>query len=151
MTATTHAIVGASIAAFSPSLAVSLPLAAGSHFLMDLVPHWDVGTNFDKRPKIVSAAMAAIDVLLGILIVFLVFGGSVNPVNLWLTVLFAQLPDWIEAPNLFFGSKFAPSVVMEKIQHKLHNKLDLPWGVITQLFLILPLLTSGAPQVLAKP
>ncbi len=151
MTATTHAIVGGAIAAFSPNLAVSLPLALGSHFLMDLVPHWDAGTNFENRPKIVSAVMAAIDVIAGFVLVYLIFGGVVSPLNLWLTVLFAQLPDWIEAPYLFFNLNFAPSRIVERIQHKIHSRLDLPWGLVTQLFLILPLLTSGAPGVLAKP
>lgn len=142
MTATAHAIVGGVIAAGTPNLAISLPLALGSHFLMDLVPHWDVGTNFDKRPKTVSAILAAIDVLLGALIVFLVFGGSVNPLNLWLTVFFAQSPDWIEAPYLFFNLNFAPSRIIERIQHKIHSRLDLPWGIITQIFLILPLISE---------
>lgn len=151
MTATTHAILGGAIATFSPNLAVSLPLAVTSHFLVDLIPHWDLGTNFDKRPRAVSVVLAAIDVLIGAFIVYLAFGSTVPPVNLWLTVIASQLPDWIEAPYMFFNLKFAPSEIVDKIQHRLHNKLDYPWGVITQLFLILPLITSsGAPGVFAK-
>lgn len=151
MIATTHAVVGGVIAVASPNLAVALPLAFVSHFFMDLIPHWDLGINFNNRPKAVSVVFSAIDVLIGAMAVYFVFGSNVQAFNLWLTVFFAQFPDWLEAPNLFFGSKFAPSVVIGKIQHRLHNQLDLPWGLVSQLFLILPLLTPSLPSVLAKP
>lgn len=150
MTATAHAVVGGAIAAGTP-LPVSLPLAITSHFLMDLIPHWDFGTHFKNRSRVASTILAALDVLFGLALVYFVFGPYVSPVNLWLTVLASQLPDWIGAPYLFFNLKFKPSEVAINFQRKFHGRLDLPWGMITQLLLILPLLTSGAPEVLAKP
>lgn len=150
MTATAHAVVGGAIAAGTGNLAVSLPLALTSHFFMDLIPHWDFGTHFKNRPRVVSTILAAADVLFGFALVYFVFGSYVNPVNLWLTVLAAQLPDWIGAPYLFFNLRLKPAEVVLNFQRRFHGRLDLPWGIVTQLFLILPLLTSTPPSVLAK-
>lgn len=149
MTATAHAVVGAAIAAGTP-LPISLPLALTSHFLLDLVPHWDFGTHFNNRPRYVSTILAAADVLFGLALVYFVFGSYVNPANLWLTVLASQLPDWIGAPYLFFNLKLKPAQVVLNFQRRFHGRLDLPWGIVTQLFLILPLITSTPPSVLAK-
>lgn len=149
MTATAHAVVGGAIAAGTP-LPISLPLALTSHFLMDLVPHWDFGTHFKNRPRYISTILAALDVLFGFALVYFVFGSYVSPVNLWLTVLVSQLPDWIGAPNLFFNLKLKPAEAVLNFQRRFHGRLDLPWGIVTQLFLIVPLLTSAPPSVLAK-
>lgn len=151
MTATSHAVVGAAIAASTSNLLIALPLALVSHFFMDLIPHWDFGTHFRNRPRHISVLLSAVDVLVGFIIVFVVFGGHVSPLNLWLTVLVSQLPDWVGAPYLFFNLKIAPAEAVLNLQRKLHSRLDLPWGIITQLLLILPLITSQAPNAFAKP
>lgn len=138
MTATTHALTGGVIAAAVANPVIALPTAVAVHFLIDLIPHWDIGTNFDKRSWRSNFVLTAVDVLLGYLLVFIIFSGNVAPLHLWATVIFAQLPDWIEAPYLFFNLKFAPSVWIEKIQHKLHHRATLIPGLATQAVLVIP-------------
>lgn len=52
MTATAHALVGAVIAAKVGNPFLAYPVALGSHFFMDLIPHWDAGTSWEKKKRI---------------------------------------------------------------------------------------------------
>src|SRR3990167_8457941 len=63
MTATAHALIGASIASKVVNPAVGIPLAIISHFLADLVPHWDAGTNHRQKSPTRLKLEAAADVL----------------------------------------------------------------------------------------
>ncbi|MBI2012734.1 hypothetical protein HYS90_02270, partial [Candidatus Curtissbacteria bacterium] len=49
MTATAHALIGASIAAKITNPYLGIPLAIISHFVADLIPHWDAGTNHREK------------------------------------------------------------------------------------------------------
>lgn len=146
MTATAHALVGAVIAAKVVNPFLACPAALGSHFLMDLIPHWDMGTGWEKKKKAKFFLEAVFDVLLGTILVWLVFGAKVNPVHLWLTVFFAQLPDWISAPYLFLKLKIFPSFQVYKVQSILNSKAGLAYGLATQVVLIVPLVLSTIPQ-----
>jgi hypothetical protein len=86
------------------------------------------------------------DVLLGIFLVFLIFRTQVNPFHLWLTVLFAQLPDWIDAPYIFLKIKVFPVLQVYKIQTILHSKAGLAYGLATQVVLVVPLVLYALPQ-----
>jgi membrane-bound metal-dependent hydrolase YbcI (DUF457 family) len=52
MTATAHALIGGAIAASIPNPALGLPLAAISHPLVDMIPHWDFGLGWRKKKKV---------------------------------------------------------------------------------------------------
>jgi hypothetical protein len=146
MTATAHALVGAVIAAKVANPFLAYPAALGSHFLMDLIPHWDAGTGWEKKKKTKLFLEAALDVLVGIFLVFLIFGGHVSPPHLWLTVFFAQMPDWLDAPYLFFKLKVFPMLQVYKIQSVLHSKANFAYGLATQVVLVIPLVLFTLPQ-----
>lgn len=40
MLITPHALTGAAITVLVPNPLVSVPLAIGSHFVLDMIPHW---------------------------------------------------------------------------------------------------------------
>ena len=137
MTATAHALIGASIAARVTNPLLGIPLAIASHFIADLIPHWDEGTNHRKKSIERIRLEAAFDVLLGFGLVFLLFRNLVaDPVYLFSMVIAAQLPDWLEAPSAWFGIKIPPFSTMDWLGHKLQSRLQLPWGLVTQVVVV---------------
>ena len=79
MTATAHALIGASLAVKLTNPFIGIPIAILSHFLADLVPHWDAGTNRRKKTIQRLRMEAAADVLLGFGAAFLIFSTIVDP------------------------------------------------------------------------
>lgn len=147
MLATSHFLIAGVILKMIPDPRISLPLILASHPLLDLIPHWDVktGQNHDsgtlakEKKRFRLAIMAAGDVLLGIGLTFWLFKG-LDPVLLLIALPISQLPDWIEMPYLFGGLNFPPSIWVKKLQSRLHSRLFLPWGLVTQLVILIPLL-----------
>lgn len=139
MTATAHCLTGASIASFLPNPFLSVPLSIASNFLMDLIPHWDTGTGWRNRPKIFTLLATGIDVTLGFALAFIIFSKKINSAYLLLNIFAATLPDWLEAPYLFLGWDFPPFSWFYRLQSKLHARNGLPWGIITQVIIVLPL------------
>lgn len=137
MTATSHALIGASIATLVQNPLISIPLAITSHFIADLIPHWDAGTNRRKKTIVRLRIEATIDVLLGFALSFIIFGLFVNPIYLFVLIIAAQLPDWLEAPSSKFGINIPPFSWMEWLGHKLQNRMQLPWGLVTQIVVVL--------------
>lgn len=154
MLAASHALVGASLVKMIPDPKISLPLAFLSHFFLDAIPHWDFITNLEDQekhyspsagtfvPKSQRSAIIAKTILefsVGVGLSFYLFQ-SVNPVYLASGIFFAQLPDYLEAPYLFFKISFPPSVAIKKIQTALHSRVSFPWGLITQFAVVIPIL-----------
>lgn len=136
MTATAHALAGAALVSFIPNSSVALPMAFASHFVLDLVPHWDTGTYRREKSPRRFLVESVIDLLLGFGLSFLLFGSKVNPYLLTAGILVSQLPDWLEAPYLFLGWKFPPFSTVKAFQSKLHFKKSLPWGFVSQVVVI---------------
>ncbi len=136
MTATAHALIGGAIAAAIPQPEIALPLAVASHLILDMVPHWDVGLNWKKKNKVVLFAESMLDLTVGILAAFLIFGRNVNPFYLLACIAFAESFDILMMPYLLFGWKFPPFSTSYNLQHKIqeHAKLAAPWGIISQIF-----------------
>lgn len=135
MTATAHALIGASLAVKITNPYIGIPLAIASHFAADLVPHWDAGTNHKTKTKLRLKMEATLDVLLGFALVFLIFQSQVlaNPIYLFSMIIAAQLPDWIAAPAGMFKINMPPFSWMQKIGHETNTRMQLPWGLVTQV------------------
>lgn len=137
MTATAHALIGASIAVKIANPILGIPLAIISHFVADLIPHWDAGTNHKKKSLMRLRIEATLDVLLGFALTFLIFRTLVDPLYLFIMVIAAQLPDWLEAPSFMFNIKIPPFTWLDWLGHKIQSRLELPWGLITQIVVVL--------------
>lgn len=136
MTATAHALIGASLASRIVNPIIGIPLAIISHFAADLVPHWDAGTNHKQKSPTRLKLEAAADVLVGFALVFLIFRTTVEPIYLFSMVIAAQLPDWLEAPSWMFGFKVPPFSWLDYLGHKLQSRMQLPWGLVTQVVIV---------------
>ena len=135
MTATSHALIGASLASIITNPIIGIPVAITSHFAADLVPHWDAGTNHRQKSALRLKVEATLDVLLGFALVLILFRTQTlaNPVYMFSMVIAAQLPDWLEAPSWMFNFKVPPFSWMDWIGHKLQSRMQLPWGLVTQV------------------
>lgn len=134
MTITAHALVGGAIAASIPNPVLGITIATLSHPLLDMIPHWDEGWGWRLKSKPRFIAEASIDLALGVLLTYFIFGPFIN--NLWylLAMIFASISwDVAEAPYLFLGWKFPPFSWVYKVQSKIQGKVRLPWGILTQV------------------
>ncbi|MBI2621829.1 MAG: hypothetical protein HYW63_04285 [Candidatus Levybacteria bacterium] len=141
MTATGHAVIGVVIAASIPNPIISIPLAVASHVAADLFPHWDPGTNRDKKPHDRFFAEGFGDVLLSfimtLLLVVFVFPNT-NLLYAYIVVLAAQSFDWLSAPYVFLKITKPPIFFwFYRLQKTFDNRLDKPWGVIGQIVVLI--------------
>ena len=135
MTSISHALIGAAIAAKVTDPVTAGCIAFGVHFLCDAIPHWDLGTNWRLRPRLVTGTLAITETLVALFATFFIFKHLVpNQLVLAITITASLLPDWLEAPYYLLmphPPKFF--YYMYKIQSKLHSRMQAPWGVITQI------------------
>ncbi len=145
MLETPHIIVGATIAAKVANPYLSIPLAFGSHFLLDKVPHWNphLNTEIQKYGKITkrSTQIVIIDVVLSVAsLITIAYFSSTDPMRMSVVLLggFAGvLPDVIEGPYFFFHlkSKFIKKWI--SFQKSIQTDTSMVPGLITQVVTIL--------------
>lgn len=143
MTSVTHTLVAVSIAAKIGNPALALPLSFASNFLLDMVPHWDFGFGWRKKSKMKLFSEGVLDITLSYILVYWIHRQFLPDVSLFylaLNAFAAQLPDWLEIPYLLFNWKQQPFSFFYEIQHRIHRRLDLPWGLLPQIAVALPLL-----------
>jgi len=136
MTATAHALVGGAIAASIPDPAIGLPLAALSHPLMDLIPHWDVGFNWRKTPKLRLFRDCVIDFTLGLVLAYLLFGQQAPLIYFAAAIFVSEMWDLFEAPYWFLKWDFPPFSWIYEFGHRIQNKAKPPLGIITQIIVV---------------
>lgn len=140
MTATGHAIIGTVIAAKVANPALAIPIAIFSHIIADVIPHWDAATHRKEKGKKEVLRDAAIDVVLGFAISYILIQSLFSHVSLsyaFMIIIAAQSLDWIMAPYYFWKIKFPPFVWAYTFQKSIENRLDKPWGIINQALLLL--------------
>ncbi len=142
MTATGHALIGALIAAKFHNPYLALPLSFASHFVCDVIPHWDTGTHRREKTRARLFYESAFDVAVSIISSFFLYHTLLshnNYVFLYSCVFVSQLPDWLTAPYLMLDPHSTLARCTKgfyKIQHKLNSRLDKPWGIVTQILTV---------------
>ena len=135
MTATAHAIIGTIIAAEVSNPLIAIPLSFLSHVPLDMVPHWDTGTERRKKSTQRLFIDTAIDLALGFilsyLIIFFIFPKT-NPSYVFLMIISSQGLDWLTAPYYFFNLHVPPFSWFYKFQKMFNSDLGKPWGIISQ-------------------
>ena len=132
MTATAHALVGGAIAASIPNPAIGIPLAFASHPILDMIPHWDLGVGWRKKNKVTLFVESALDLILGIVLAYFIFGKNVDPIYLLSCIFFSEVWDFLMMPYLLFGWKIPPFSTAYNWQHRIQSNIKLPWGILTQ-------------------
>lgn len=145
MLETPHVVVAAAIATKIANPALAIPLAFGSHFILEKIPHWNphLNTEMKKFGKIseTSKKIIAADVVLSLISGFYI-ASLAYPDNLRvLTILFACFvavtPDLIEAPYYFWGMKWK-FIIKKWIPFKktLQSDISVVPGLLTQAIII---------------
>ena len=148
MLATSHALVAGMLAVKITNPVIGLPLAFLTHPIMDAIPHWDTGTGWRTRPRLLTFTNSLIDVVISIALTVWLFSGQVGLPYLFAMIFTAQFGDWLEAPFLFFNWNFPPFSWAYQIQHRIHHRLLFAMGFFTQVatlslfFLFLQLLPN---------
>jgi hypothetical protein len=135
-----HTIIGVAIAVVIKQPLLAFPLAFLSHFLLDLIPHWDLlegklnGEDFTgARGK--DLLFILVDFLIGLgvglLFAYRALPNTTLAVAILSSAFFANLPDGLLAPKVFFGKDTLASYY--RLHHKLHTNCPLPWGIISQV------------------
>jgi hypothetical protein len=132
MTATAHALVGGAIAASINNPSLGLTLAALSHPLLDMIPHWDLGIGWRKKNKYTLFAESLLDLVVGVVLAYFLFGKNIEPLYFFGCILASEIWDILMMPYLLFNWNFPPFSTSYKLQHKIQGKAKLPWGILTQ-------------------
>jgi len=137
MTATSHALIGTVIAAKISNPALAIPLALASHFVADMIPHWDEALERKEkgldRVFIESCADLLLGFALSYTLIFFLFPQT-NLLYAFLLIIVAQLPDWLMAPYLFLKiNAFKWAYHLGKVTNR---EVDKPWGIVTQILAV---------------
>lgn len=140
MLATSHSLISALIVSRVSPPQLSLPLVFLSHYLLDIVPHWDTGTGLTsgKKSKKTAVIETLIDLTIAFVLVFIFFqkGKPFFPL-LWIAVFLGILPDLLEFPALFFNIRPFPLNLLEKFHNDImHRSGKLPWGLVCQIIFL---------------
>lgn len=140
MLETPHVIVGAAIATKVAHPILSLPLALGSHFVLDILPHWNPHINREikkyGKPTKESTAIITTDSIMALSIgSFIAFqsGSTSQSIIVLLCCFLSVVPDVVEAPYYFLGKK---TPVIEKWitwQKGIQNDVSPFWGILSQV------------------
>jgi hypothetical protein len=146
MTASSHALIGTVIAAKIGNPALAIPLAVASHVVADAIPHWDTATNCKEKGSTKMVYDTIADVLLGFilsyLLIYFLFPAT-NMLYAFLMIIVSQSLDWLMMPYYFFGIEKPFFKSIYKFQKLFDNKLDRPWGIITQFATVLVIIIIG--------
>jgi hypothetical protein len=137
MTALSHALIGAAISAKSGDPLIAGTLALITHLVCDAIPHWDLGTNWRLRPKVVTGSLAILETVVALVGTFALFSRIISPSLLLITIICSLLPDWLEVPY-YLLMPHSPRLFyyIYKIQSRLHSRLQAPQGIWTQVAVV---------------
>lgn len=144
MLETPHVAVGAAIATKVGNPLLAIPLAFGSHFLLERVPHWNPHLNTETKkhgkPTKQSTIIVIIDACVALGLGFFIALKALPNTSHVLTIIAASfasvLPDVIEAPYFFlnYRTKFIKKWI--KFQKSLQADTGVLPGLATQVITI---------------
>lgn len=144
MIETPHVVVGAAIAMKVANPALALPLALGSHFVLDKVPHWNphllTETKKFGKPSKRSTFIVATDIITSIIIGISIARLALPDTTRLLTVIAAcflsVLPDIVEGPYFFLN--FRPKLIERWIKYQRSFQVNVNFipGMLTQILTV---------------
>jgi hypothetical protein len=143
---TNHVLGGALVGLASPNVPAAFTLGVGSHFAMDVTPHWG-----DPDME-VFLRVAIVDGLVGLAMMATV--ARLTPARLLPTVVAGMLgacaPDADKPSELFFGRSPYPAAMdhfHKAIQHESRTRMPQEFVVATLQLTAFAALVSGAVRL----
>lgn len=145
MLETPHVLIGAAIATKIPNPAIAIPLAFASHFVLEMIPHWNPHLNTEIRnfgkPTVQSTVVTAIDstiaLISGSFIAYKALPNTAQALTIFFACFAAVLPDVIEGPYFFLKMKNAFIKKWIDIQKAVQSDAPIAPGLITQVVTII--------------
>ena len=141
MLLTPHTLVGIAIATLIPNPYISVPVALGSHFLGDLMPHWDFFTYTKREERghgwklLGVVADTVIGTAVGLSLTLYVLWVLKNPglsLNIFLCGIAAVLPDILTGPSIYVSNPPKLFRLVHNLQSKMQNSAGPLLGNLTQ-------------------
>lgn len=130
-----HAFAGVLIGITVNNPLLAIPLAFCSHFLLDLVPHWNPSSKQCRQKEFLPLLIGD---LVGSLVLSAVFAIESHNVVVFFTGFAAILPDLLQMPTIMFGSKFFLFSKIKALQSKIHFPVQsILYGSLTQVVFLL--------------
>lgn len=137
MLITPHAILGASIAAKVENPFLVLPISFFSHYLLDLVPHWQE-TLYPYIPTKKTVIRTFFDLLISFIIVYFIAKDSKMPWLIWSAGVIANISDLDTLISLNKKSfKFKPFKVYYNLHGKIQRETGSLLGILPQLLVVI--------------
>jgi len=141
MLETPHVALGAAIALKIPNPLISIPLALGSHFLLEMVPHWNPHLNTEtkkygrptKQSTIIATIDASIALSMGSYIAFTQSSDFIQTITILACCFASVIPDLLEAPYFFLGFRQRFFKKWIAIQKSIQADTSLVPGLATQI------------------
>ena len=144
MLSTPHIVTGIAIASKTTNPLLAIPLSFMSHFILDMVPHWNPHLNTEMRTygKITnkSKTIIILDTVIGGAIVFVATLTAKSPEAAFLSFACASaaiLPDALEAPYFFLHWKTKFIMKWIAFQKAMQSDANVFWGTLTQVITVL--------------
>lgn len=136
-----HVLLGVAIASKAVHPALAIPLSFGSHFVLDMVPHWNPHLNTEmrtygkvtKQTKFIIYADLALSVLITLYFASRALPNQLQAANIALSATASILPDLIEAPYFFFKIKTGILESWIRFQKSIQSDAEPIVGIITQI------------------
>lgn len=141
MLETPHVFIGAAIASKIPNPLIAIPLAFASHFIMEMIPHWNPHLNSEtekfgqptRRSTVITAIDSTLALTAGSFIAYQALP-DIGQAILILACSFASvLPDVLEGPYFFLKMRTTWIKKWIAFQKSLQNDTTAFWGLLTQL------------------
>lgn len=145
MLETPHVAVGAAIAMSVANPALAIPLALGSHFVLDRIPHWNPHTYTETqrygKPTRKSTALIVADSVLALILGSYIAYLALPQTGLAITVLLASFaavfPDVSKSPFYFLKNKNGLLKKWVDYERSLQVEIDSPaLGMFIQLLIV---------------
>jgi hypothetical protein len=126
--------------------ALAIPLAFGSHFILDKLPHWNPHLNKEikkyGRPSKTSTIITAIDSSAALFVGTLIASRALPDTGFFLTIMLscfaAVLPDVVEAPYYFLGIRNKTIKKWIDSHRSIQsNTKSVFWGIQAQIIIII--------------
>lgn len=145
MLETPHVFVGAAIAIAVPNPLIAVPLAFASHFILEMVPHWNPHLNTETemfgKPTRHSTAITAVDSTLALIsgsfIAYQVLPNVGHSLTILAACLASVFPDVMEGPYFFLNMRNTFIKKWIAFQKSIQNDTTAFWGLLNQVIIIL--------------
>ena len=145
MLETPHVVVGAAIAFKVGNPALALPLALGSHFIIEKIPHWNPHLNTEKKTQ-GKVSRQSLKIIIVDTVLALVLGSAIalraypdvkRVVVVLMGAFLAALPDLIEAPYYFLNKESGFITKWIKFKKSIQADANVIPGLIYQLVTVI--------------